>query len=234
MRHRPSHPRVVLRRVLGTGRAVLIAGIVVLVVGPAVFTWVSGQDMVRVIGGSMEPTYMLGDIITLKPPTGDDLVLNAVITINDDSGALVTHRIIAVNGDEATTQGDANNSADTTPLVQSMVVGVVTGAVGQPLAGVLHSLETLPARISLLAVIGGLAILPLPGAARSRRADSQHDAQAAADPHGADQPAVGSGPDISTPTDVAVPPRPAADQLDFIAELFAESSGTTVADRSSV
>ena len=156
-----------LHAFLATGRMLLIGVILVTLIGPTVFKWVSGQQLVSVDGGSMAPTYLYGDIVLLTPPTGDDLVVDAVVTMRDETGVVYTHRIIAVDGAEATTQGDANSSADVTKLVQRQVVGTVTGVVSQPVAGLLRSTESLPARLFLLAIVVGLAVLPLPGRRRA-------------------------------------------------------------------
>ncbi|WP_105033439.1 hypothetical protein [Cryobacterium aureum] len=65
----------------------LLIGLILLtLIGPTAFSWVSGQQLVSVDGGSMAPTYLYRDIVLLVPPTGDDLVVDAVVTMRDETG----------------------------------------------------------------------------------------------------------------------------------------------------
>lgn len=154
--------RTVLRAVLGTARLLVAAAVVALLAGPAVLTWVSGMQFVVVDGGSMEPAYTYGDVILVAPPTGEDLVPGAVVTVRQKNGALYTHRVISVDNGQAITQGDANSTPDTDPVLQADVFGAVAVHIGGPAAKLLQLTGTAPARISLVAIIIGLFLPGLP------------------------------------------------------------------------
>lgn len=74
-----------------------------------------------VLTGSMEPTFSAGDLIVVKEaPT----VAPGDIVVYQNNGILVVHRVITVDGDTVTTQGDANNVADA-PIPFSSIKGTV-------------------------------------------------------------------------------------------------------------
>ena len=74
-----------------------------------------------VLSGSMEPTFSTGDLIVVEECETvalDDIVVYQL------GASLVVHRVIAVDGEYITTQGDANNVADA-PIQVSAVKGRV-------------------------------------------------------------------------------------------------------------
>ena len=80
-----------------------------------------GYGAAIVLTGSMEPTFAEDALIIVKECESvavDDIV------VYQDGGSLVVHRVIAVDGDTITTQGDANNVADE-PIERSAVKGTV-------------------------------------------------------------------------------------------------------------
>jgi len=83
--------------------------------------YIFGLTMLRIDGGSMEPTLKYGDYILVKKQNDyrkDDIIS---YTIN---ASYITHRIVEINGDKYITKGDANNSVDeATP--KSSVAGKV-------------------------------------------------------------------------------------------------------------
>lgn len=85
---------------------------------PTVLGW--GAAVVQT--GSMEPAIPTGSLIIIQN-TGDYKVGN-IVTYLDKRDIAVTHRIIAVNGDMITTQGDANNAKDR-PFGADRVIGKV-------------------------------------------------------------------------------------------------------------
>ena len=107
-----------------TMAAVLVATIVIPVA--------AGADRFTVLTGSMQPTYPPGTLIIVKPVDAKDLQLGDAITYQLQPGepAVVTHRIIAssqnARGERTyTTQGDANDTPDTKPVVAEQVNGKV-------------------------------------------------------------------------------------------------------------
>lgn len=74
-----------------------------------------------VLSGSMEPTFSTGDLIVVRECESvavDDIV------VYQQGGSLVVHRVIAIDGDTITTQGDANNAADE-PIQRNVIKGEV-------------------------------------------------------------------------------------------------------------
>lgn len=92
----------------------------------------AGADRFTVLTGSMQPTYPPGTLIIVKPVDSKDLRLGDAITYQLRPGepAVVTHRIVAssqnARGERTyTTQGDANDTPDTEPVVAEQVNGKV-------------------------------------------------------------------------------------------------------------
>ncbi|MGN0536561.1 MAG: signal peptidase I [Acutalibacteraceae bacterium] len=67
-----------------------------------------GNAIVR--SGSMEPEISVNDLLIIQK--SDTYTVGDVVTYLSKNGSLVTHRIIAIDGKNVTTQGDANNVAD--------------------------------------------------------------------------------------------------------------------------
>ena len=86
-----------------------------------------GYGYAVVVSGSMEPTIAIEDTIIVHAE--DKYGVGDIITFVDTdspSGALVTHRIVAVNGDGTfVTKGDANTAEDKTYVEKSNVMGKV-------------------------------------------------------------------------------------------------------------
>ena len=68
-----------------------------------------GYGMANVLSGSMEPTFSKGALLVVKK---SDNVKKGDIVVYQSGSELIVHRIIAIDGDEVQTQGDANNVAD--------------------------------------------------------------------------------------------------------------------------
>lgn len=84
-----------------------------------------GYGAAVVLSGSMEPTYSAGDLLVVKKmdhyQTGD-------IVVYQSGRSLVVHRIIDMNGETVTTQGDANNAPDE-PFAVSQIKGISVGSI---------------------------------------------------------------------------------------------------------
>ncbi len=61
-----------MHRALSPIRWVLVGLILATLVGPGIYSFVSGQQFVTVDGRSMTPTYKLGDLILVGPATRAD------------------------------------------------------------------------------------------------------------------------------------------------------------------
>lgn len=84
-----------------------------------------GYGAAVVLSGSMEPTYSAGDLLIVKKTdhyqTGD-------LVVYQSGRSLVVHRIIDMNGETVTTQGDANNAPDE-PFAVSQIKGISVGSI---------------------------------------------------------------------------------------------------------
>lgn len=104
-----------------------------------------GYGAAVVLSGSMEPTFSKDDLILVKQT--DAIAVGDIVVFQSD-GMLVVHRVIAVDGDMVTTQGDANNSADPA-FEKSAVMGIVIGWI--PRVGVVvNALKTPAGTIGVL------------------------------------------------------------------------------------
>ncbi len=89
---------------------------------PMAFGW----KPVSIVSGSMEPLIGVGDVVVAEPYTGQELVPGSVIVFEDPVwGGLISHRLESANADGTlTTKGDANRSADSTPIGLDAVKGI--------------------------------------------------------------------------------------------------------------
>ena len=78
-----------------------------------------GMAQVIVVSGSMEPAIQVGDLLLIREQ--DRYEGGDIITYRSGQ-SLITHRLIAVDGTNLVTQGDANNVADE-PITLSQVEG---------------------------------------------------------------------------------------------------------------
>ena len=83
---------------------------------------VFGYTFFVVSTGSMSGTIEVNDIIFVKVTT--DVEKDDVITFKEDSGNMVTHRVVEVLGNKVITKGDVNNSEDD-PISKKDIVGKV-------------------------------------------------------------------------------------------------------------
>ena len=71
-----------------------------------------GWGIVRVLSGSMEPTFSEGSLLVVSRVASSDEVSAGDIVVYDAGRSLVAHRVVEVAGDAFVTQGDANNVSD--------------------------------------------------------------------------------------------------------------------------
>ena len=81
-----------------------------------------GYTFFEVASGSMEPTLHINDVILVKI-TRDNIKKNDIIAFIQDE-AIITHRVIYIDGDVLTVKGDNNNTIDS-PIVINNVIGKV-------------------------------------------------------------------------------------------------------------
>ena len=125
-----------------------------------------GVGAAIVLTGSMEPTLSAGDLIVVREQTSAAV---GEIVVYQNGSSLVVHRVIAVEGDSVTTQGDANNAPDE-PIPLSAVKGVVLFSI--PYIGSVVSLIKSP--IGTICIIAAaIALVEIP----NRREKEKDDAE---------------------------------------------------------
>ena len=89
-----------------------------------------GIKTYAVVSGSMEPTYPTGSLLYVKSIDIKELKVGDAITFMADEDTVATHRIIEIIPDEEDssvlrfrTQGDANETADGTPVHYKNIIG---------------------------------------------------------------------------------------------------------------
>lgn len=103
-----------------------------------------GYGAAVVLSESMEPTYSKGDLLFIEET--QSLAVGDVV-VYQCGGEHIVHRVIKLEGDLITTQGDANNVSD--PLFEiSAVEGKVVGCI--PFVGELANLIKTPVGIFVL------------------------------------------------------------------------------------
>lgn len=114
-----------------------------------------GYGAAVVLSGSMEPTFSTGDLIVVAETDTCD---EGDIVVFQDGRSLVVHRVIAVDGEQVTTKGDANNAADA-PIHMTAIKGRVLFWI--PFVGrVVNFLKTPIGTVALLAAAFALMEIP--------------------------------------------------------------------------
>lgn len=159
-KRRASKPHGVLYY-LRMGLSVGLFAVVALVGALAVVVpAATGSTPLTVLTGSMQPAYPPGTLIIVKPLDSADIRIGDPVTYQIESGkpAVVTHRVISItSGSDGsvsfTTQGDANNAADATPVMPEQIRGKVWYAL--PYLGYVNSALNGEARAWLIQLIAG-------------------------------------------------------------------------------
>lgn len=128
-----EQPRNELRFFVGLAGLLVVSTMTWLLLWALVPRLILGWSPVVITSGSMAPTIEPGDVVVASPYDGSALGPGTVVVFETGHG-LVTHRIIAVEGDGVyVTKGDANLIADSTRLHSDQIVGL--GRILVPLIG---------------------------------------------------------------------------------------------------
>ncbi len=115
----------------------LLMVIAAVIFGAGIYSWnaqsLTGDKMPMPLGygasivlsGSMEPELSVDDMIVVKAT--DEVAVGDVVVFQDGN-SLVVHKIIKIDGELITTQGDANNTADD-PITKDKIKGKLLFAV---------------------------------------------------------------------------------------------------------
>lgn len=129
----------VARFVAGTVALATLTALATLVLWAVGYPAVRGWSPTVITSGSMAPSISVGDVLVAGPVTTDRLVPGAIVVFDDPAGdGFVSHRLVEVLATgEYVTQGDANESIDSTPVQPEKVRGIgrlVVPVVGRPVA----------------------------------------------------------------------------------------------------
>lgn len=138
----------------------VILGAAVVLAAAVLVPRLAGATPYTVLTGSMEPTHPPGSLVVVKPVPVEEIRTGDVVTYQRESGkpAVVTHRVTRVGTDlegeiSLTTQGDANDVADSEPVRAVQVKGRVWYAV--PHLGHVNNVLTGARRQLVVYVVGG-------------------------------------------------------------------------------
>ena len=138
----------------------VIVAVVVLLAVAFVGVRVVGLQPFTVLSGSMEPTYHTGSLIYVKSVEPQDVHVGDPITfvLNEDL-VVATHRVIEIDAENERfyTKGDANESADGSPVHFNNLIGVPVFTI--PLLGYVANSVTNP--LGMYIALAGVAVLLL-------------------------------------------------------------------------
>ena len=138
----------------------VIVAVVVLLAVAFVGVRVVGLQPFTVLSGSMEPTYHTGSLIYVKSVEPQDVHVGDPITfvLNEDL-VVATHRVIEIDAENERfyTKGDANESADGSPVHFNNLIGVPVFTI--PLLGYGANFVTNPPGMYI--ALAGVAVLLL-------------------------------------------------------------------------
>ena len=128
-----------------------------------------GFGMTVVLSGSMEPELSVDDLLIVAP--ADTYEVGDVVVFQTQRTAVV-HRIVAINGEEVITRGDANSSDDE-PITLQHIKGRVVCAI--PFVGLIVNLIKTPVGTVILL---GLAFWLLEASFKKEKAQKQTELDA--------------------------------------------------------
>ena len=125
-----------------------------------------GYGSAVVLSGSMEPAMSVGDLIIVSE---DAPYAVGDVVVFQSGNMLVVHRVIAIDGDNVTTQGDANNTADA-PVSKALVKGKVIATL--PKVGTAVGFIKTPIG-TLLLVVAAVVLVELPHRKEKQKDDEE-------------------------------------------------------------
>lgn len=138
----------------------VLVGVIVLCAIFLMGSRLMGYQVFNVISGSMEPTYSVGDLIYVKDVNPYEIEVGTPITfvLNEDL-VVATHRVVEVDAENQHfyTKGDANETADASPVHFNNVIGVPQFSI--PLLGYVSDFIQNPPGMYITVGVGFVLIL---------------------------------------------------------------------------
>lgn len=147
-------------------RILAVIALLLLVV-PFVWEKASGDYFMTVTGVSMEPTYAVGDVLSVQKPDGTELTeVGQIVIVSFTPGDVETqyvHRVHKLEADgTATLKGDNNDTVDPTPVSDELVMGTPRFALQGGLAVFFHFTQSWGGRGILIIVALAAAAVNMP------------------------------------------------------------------------
>ncbi|MEV7694459.1 S24 family peptidase [Microbacterium sp. NPDC089189] len=117
-----------------------------------------GVRLLVVDGGSMAPTYQVGDVVAVAPIDGVPDVGTVVVVEQD--GERYAHRVVQIDDDRLRLRGDANEVTDPGWVEVGELAGTVTRHLGGPAALAVVAATSLEGRIALVLLLTVLVATP--------------------------------------------------------------------------
>ena len=160
---------------------VLLLTVISLMIGGGVYLWNArtlwrndipmpfGVGASVVLSGSMEPTLQINDLVIIRAAETYEV---GDIVVYQSGRMSVIHRLIALEGGMALTQGDANNAPDE-PIPAKSIQGKLVRRV--PYAGIaVQAIQSLPGTLTIVA----LAVWLLIRSRQNEKAEAQAELDA--------------------------------------------------------
>jgi len=159
-----------------------LVGFLVLIVGAlgaaVLATRLFGMSYILVAGGSMEPTIPYGSVAITREVDAARVEVGDIIVYTDPrSGAITTHRVVAIQDDgRLVTRGDANNVDDPEPVPPDAVRARYLFAI--PHLGKVADWIRSPAGYVVLILLPGVTVIAWESASLIRGFRGSHDSRA--------------------------------------------------------
>lgn len=165
-RPRKGHRNSFMKSVVIASRVIAVLALLFLVV-PFAWEKITGDYFMTVTGVSMEPTYAVGDVLSVQRPDGSELrEVGRIVVVSftpGDLDAQYVHRVHRVEADGiATLKGDNNDTADPTPVGSDQVMGSPRFALQGWFATLFHFIQSWGGRGILIAVALAAAAMNMP------------------------------------------------------------------------
>ena len=108
---------------------ILLMAAVILVLLPLTVPKLFGYQIYGILTDSMEPTYPAGCVVYVRPTDSSEIQVGDPITfkMGTDTELVTTHRVVEIDSRKRQfiTKGDANGSADSSPVSFDRLIGKV-------------------------------------------------------------------------------------------------------------